>query len=259
MATNLNQATPVAMDSEFDWLRSHFPKKRPALPAAYRALYENEYKRNRGSHNTTPDFKQKLENWMHRQVAHPKNPGGAILEIGAGTLNHVNFEREDCPYDIVEPFATLYQDQPVRSRLREIYKDIGEIPTTESYAKILSVAVLEHIEDLPHLVSRSALLLHDDGVMAHGIPSEGGLLWYLGWRFGTGLSFRVRSGLPYAPLMRHEHVNGADEIMNVLKVFFGEISYSRFPLPFLHGSFYTCVTLRKPNKIKAALFLRGGA
>lgn len=248
------------MNSEFDWLRSHFPKSRPALPAGYHTLYEKEYKRNRGSHNATPDFKQKLENWMHRQVAYPKNPGGAILEIGAGTLNHVNFERNDYyAYDIVEPFTTLYKDQPARARLREIYKDISEIPSTERYTKILSVAVLEHIEDLPHLVSRSALLLHNDGVMAHGIPSEGGLLWYLGWRFGTGLSFRLRSGLPYGPLMRHEHVNSADEILRVLKVFFDEISYSRFPLPFLHGSFYTCVTLQKPNKIKAAAFLRGDA
>jgi hypothetical protein len=245
------------MDFDFNWLRSNFPKKRPALPAVYQAFYEKEYKRNRGSHNATPDFKQKLENWMHRQVAHPKSLGEAILEIGAGTLNHVNYERDDCAYDIVEPFSALYQDQAIRSRLRNIYENITEIPITKHYAKIFSVAVLEHVEDLPHLVARSALLLDDNGVMAHGIPSEGGLLWYLGWRFGTGLSFRVRTGLSYVPLMQHEHVNTANEILNVLKVFFGEISYSRFPLPFLHGSFYTCVTLRKPKKIKAALFLEG--
>lgn len=245
------------MSSEFDWLRSRFPKQRPALPPTYQTLYEQEYKRNRGSHNATPDLKQKLENWMHRQLAQTQAPEGAILEVGAGTLNHVNYERDDCVYDIVEPFAALYQDRPVRARLRRIYQGIGEISETERYAKILSVAVLEHLEDLPQLVARSALLLRDDGVMAHGIPSEGGLLWYLAWRFGTGLSFRVRTGMSYAPLMHHEHVNSAAEILHVLSMFFDEMSYNRFPLPFLHGSFYTCVVLRKPNKIKAALYLAG--
>jgi hypothetical protein len=57
--------------------------------------------------------------------------------------------------------------------------------------------------------------------------------------------------------MHHEHINNATEILNVLGTFFDELSYKRFPLPFLHGSFYTCVTLRKPNKHKAALFLEG--
>jgi hypothetical protein len=245
------------VNTEFDLLRSRFPKKRQALPSVYETFYEQEYKRNRGYDNATPDLKQKLENWMHRQVSNIQGPEGSILEIGAGTLNHLKWEQESCAYDIVEPFTALYRSQPGRTRLRNIYLEIADIPPTERYTKILSIAVLEHVEDLPHLVARSALLLNNDGVMAHGIPSEGGLLWSLAWRLGTGLSFRIRTGLSYAPLMHHEHINNATEILNVLGTFFDELSYKRFPLPFLHGSFYTCVTLRKPNKHKAALFLEG--
>lgn len=236
-------------------MRARFPKQRPTLPSAYAALYEQEYKRNRGSHNATPDFKQRLENWMHRRVSEVRAPDGDILEIGAGTLNHVPWEHEERAYDVVEPFAALYRDRPALGHLRSVYRSVEEIPATLRYAKVVSVAVLEHIEDLPSLVARSALLLLDDGVAAHGIPSEGGLLWYLAWRFGTGASFRLRTGLPYAPLMRHEHVNGAMEIMRVLGVFFEEVSYRRFPLPFLHGSFYTCGVLRKPIRAAASAFL----
>lgn len=245
------------MNAEFDWLRSHFPKQRPALPPAYQALYEQEYKRNRGSHNARPDLKQRLENWMHRQVAQARGPQGALLELGAGTLNHVPWEPQGVPYDIVEPFAALYHGQPARSRLRAVYADIEEIAPTQRYARICSVAVLEHIEDLPRVVARTACLLAPDGVAAHGIPSEGGLLWYLAWRFGTGTSFRLRTGLPYAPLMRHEHVNDAAEILRVLRVFFDQVACRRFPLPFLHGSFYTCATLRRPNRARAEQFLEG--
>jgi len=236
-------------------MRARFPKQRPTLPASYAALYEQEYKRNRGSQNANPDLKQKLESWMHRRVSEVRAPEGDMLETGAGTLNQVPWEREGRADDVVEPSVALYRDQPARAHLRPVYRRGEEIPTTARYAKIVSVAVLEHVEDLPSLVARSALLLRDDGVAAHGIPSEGGLLWYLAWRFGTGSSFRLRTGLPYAPLMRHEHVNNAMEIIRVLGVFFSELSYRRFPLPILHGSFYTCVVLRKPIRAMASAFL----
>ncbi len=245
------------MSAEFAALRARFPKTRPGLPAAYEALYEKEYKRNRGSHNRVPDLKQRLEHWMHARVAHTPAPNGPLLELGAGTLNHVDWERADCAYDIVEPFTALYQDQRARAHLSGVYPDIDAIPLEPRYAKILSVAVLEHLEELPRVVARSALLLREDGVAAHGIPSEGGLFWYLAWRFGTGLSFRLRTGLSYATLMHHEHVNDASEILSVLRIFFGEVSVRHFPLPFLHGSFYTCVTVRQPDRQKAQRYLAG--
>jgi SAM-dependent methyltransferase len=243
------------MNKDFDWLHATFPKQRTVLPAAYQALYEEEYKRNRGCHNSSPDFKQKLEHWMHRQVANTAAPDGAVLEIGAGTLNHVCWEEALRPYDIVEPFTALYEGQSARTRLRNIFQDIGDVPVGMEYSKILSVAVLEHVENLPQLVARTALLLRDDGVMVHGVPSEGGILWYLAWRFGTGLSFSLRTGLSYATLMRHEHVNNVAEIVRVLRIFFADVSCSHFPLPLLHGSFYTCVRMLTPDKERAAAYL----
>ncbi len=246
------------MNSEFDWLYSRFPKKRLVLPEAYKSLYEKEYKRNRGIFNSSINLKKKIESWMHNQVAIEKNLKGAILEIGAGSLNHVNYECKNYKYDIIEPFTALYKGQQACSRIRKIYKNIKDIPLKNRYSKIISIAVLEHIEDLPGLISRSILLLEKDGVMVHAIPSEGGFFWYLGWRFVTGISFRIRTGLSYAPLMRYEHVNNANEIISILNIFFDDVSYKRFPFPFLHGSFYTCITLRKPNKMKAELYLKGG-
>lgn len=247
------------MEQDFDWLRARFPKRRPILPSVYQTIYEQEYKRNRGNNSTVPNLKQKLEKWMHRQVSQHHSQEGPILEIGAGTLNHVYWEPDNCAYDIIEPFAALYRDQQGLERVQDIYQDIVDIPTTKRYSKILSIAVLEHVQDLSHLVAQSALLLHDKGVVVHGIPSEGGVLWYLAWRLGTGVNFRIRTGLSYVPMMHHEHINTASEILKVLGIFFDDLSYRRFPLPFLHGSFYTCLTLRKPNKYKAELFLKGCA
>lgn len=247
------------MHSKFNWLHSRFPKKRPTLPDAYIPIYENEYKRNRGYQQSNLTYKQKLEGWMHLQAAKTQAPEGPTLEIGAGTLNHLQYEQNDHPYDIIEPFLALYQDQPMRKRLRTIYQSISDIPVNERYAKIISIAVLEHLEDLPRLVAKSALLLQDDGVAIHGIPNEGGLLWYLAWRFGTGLSFRFRTGKSYKPLMHYEHINNAEEILHVLNMFFDEVSFKRYPLPSLHCSFYTSIVLKKPDKDAAIKFLDGVA
>jgi hypothetical protein len=56
--------------------------------------------------------------------------------------------------------------------------------------------------------------------MRIGIPSEGTILWRIGWALTTGIEFRARHGLNYGVLMRHEHVNTASEIESVLRVFF---------------------------------------
>jgi hypothetical protein len=56
-----------------------------------------------------------------------------------------------------------------------------------------------------------------------GVPSEGTLLWRLGWKFTTGLEFRLKYHLDYGVLMKHEHVNTAAEIEAVLKMYFENV------------------------------------
>ena len=52
------------------------------------------------------------------------------------------------------------------------------------------------------------------------------MLWKLGWKLTTGLEFRLKYGLDYAVLMRHEHVNTAFEIETVLREYFGNVKRS---------------------------------
>ncbi len=86
---------------------------------------------------------------MHRKISMIPFPSATILEIGAGTLNHVCWENPALPYDIIEPFVSLHDKKVERSHLRNIYNNIYEVPSDNEYTKILSVAVLEHIENLP--------------------------------------------------------------------------------------------------------------
>jgi hypothetical protein len=202
-----------------------FPKERAPLPPEYAAIYLQHYRNSREGNSQILGLAQRAEQWMHRQVAadvrdsEPK----ATLEIGAGNLNQLPYESRTAPYDIVEPFRELYESSPHLSRIRNIYNDVAEVPAGACYERITSVAVLEHICDLPDLVARSALLLAEGGSFRAGIPSEGTILWRLGWHMTTALDFRARYNLDYEVLMRYEHVNTAREIEDVLRYFFSEV------------------------------------
>jgi 2-polyprenyl-3-methyl-5-hydroxy-6-metoxy-1,4-benzoquinol methylase len=190
---------------------------------------------------------------MHRAVA--KAGGGPILEIGAGTLNHVPFEQSVDAYDVVEPFHTLWEDSPARSRVRTYYDDLGDVPNDLRYGRIISVAVLEHLDNLPWVIARSATMLSPGGLFQAGFPSEDGLLWGLSWRLTTGIAYRLRTGLDYAVVMHHEHLNSAREIITLVEYFFSEVQLSRFPLPFHHLSFYAAVSAREPRLDRCQSFL----
>lgn len=203
-----------------------YPKTRPPLPPRYKEIYLAHYKENREGRSFASRMAQRLERWMHIQVAMDvvrRGHGGATLEIGAGTLNHLDYEPNTSPYDIVEPFSELHEGSPLASRLRHIYADISDLAPGSRYERILAIAALEHICDLPRVVAASGLLLQDGGQFRSAIPTEGSWLWRLGWKLTTGLEFRIRHGLDYAPLLEVEHVNNAEEIEAVLAYFFHDV------------------------------------
>ncbi len=213
---------------------SNFPKVRPSLPREIQDIYAEICKSNRDGRTFASSLAQKMESWMHRQVAKDvasyKDSVKVTLELGAGTLNQLPYEPNVRWYDIVEPFIDLYKNSPFLERIRNIYSDISEIPSSNCYDRITSIAAFEHICNLPEVIARCALLLAENGVLRAGIPSEGTFLWTLGWKITTGLEFRLRHGLNYGLIMNYEHVNTAKEIEEVLEYFFKEIKCKVFGL-----------------------------
>jgi hypothetical protein len=234
-------------------LLASYPRTRPPLSPAHEAVYAQQYKLNREGGSVADGAAQKLEQWMHRKVA--GRSGGPVLELGAGTLNHLPFETGAEPYDIVEPFRELFADKPALARVRRHYDSVQDVPEGERYRRIVSIAVLEHLTDLPRDLARSALLLEDGGIFQAGIPSEGGFLWWLGWRGATGLGYYLRTRLDYGVVMRHEHVNKALEIEALVRHLFDEVRVSRFPTPFHQLSFYAYIEGSRPRRDRALALL----
>lgn len=229
-----------------------FPKKRPILSEELEDIYAKQYKENRNGETPISSLAQKLETWMHKKVAKAKPTQRwnvfDTLEIGAGTLNQLPFELKRGNYDFIEPLDFLYLDSPYLKNTRNAFSDICDIPASVYYSRITSVAVLEHVEDLPNLIEKCIEHMEDGGVFACGIPSEGGFLWGAAWRLSTGLEFRIRTGLNYSELMRHEHLNDAKEIEYLLRYYFKTIKLCRFGLG-MHFSLYTYIECRNPRTL----------
>lgn len=240
-----------------DDLLGSYPRERPPLTPAHERIFAEQYKLNRDGGTAVDGAAQRLERWMHRKVA--AVPGAPVLELGAGTLNHLKFEPDTVPYDVVEPFVDLYRSSPDRERVRAFYESVQDIPLAQRYRRIISIAVLEHLTQLPTDLAHSALLLDEDGVFQAGIPSEGGLLWWLAWRNSTGLAYYLRTGLDYGVVMRHEHVNDAPTIVDLVRHFFGSVRVKRFPTPFHQMSFYAYLEARAPKRDVAQRFLGGAS
>jgi hypothetical protein len=138
-----------------------------------------------------------------------------------------------------------------------MYDDIGDVPDDRRYSRIISVAVLEHLQDLPRVLAASARHLLSDGKFQALIPTEGGFLWGASWRLTTGIAYRLRTGLDYKTMMRHEHINDSREIIELVGHFFETVQISRFPLPGHHSSFYTYIEASTPRLAVASQFLEG--
>lgn len=236
-----------------------FPKSRPPLPKEIEEIYSTHYKSNREGDTTAASLAQRLEAWMHRKVAADvagtSGTNKSTLEVGAGTLNQLQYEPNVGPYDIVEPFTSLYQDSKHLPRVRNIFNDISQVHDGVKYDRITSVATFEHILNLPELVARCGLLLAEGGALRTAIPSEGTILWTLGWKLTTGLEFKMKYGLDYGLLMKHEHVNRASEIREVLEYFFAEVRSNVFGVakPLSLYQFYEC---RQPRLDKCREYAR---
>jgi len=234
----------------------NFPKQRSVLPEAYQKIYADHYKKNRDGATAATSVSNKMEEWLHKKAAadlQGKNDK-ATLEIGAGTLNQLQYE-DTAPYDIIEPFKSLFEGNPLLAKVRNIYNDIDEIELKPQYDRITAIATFEHVTDLPKVVAKSCLMMNEGGSLRISIPNEGTILWKLGYTLTTGIEFWLKHKLPYHILMNHEHVNKASEVEEVLKYFYDDCKCSCFGVS--KGlAFYRFYECKQPHITRANEYLK---
>lgn len=217
-----------------------FPKVRPPLPKNYQDIYDDHFVANRAGVGLAHRLTVFMERWMHKRISRLGNEEQDILEIGAGNLNHLKFEKFKC-YDVIEPNIVILEGSNKESkRIRNRFSNIDEINDFQ-YDRVISIAVLEHIEDLPSLLVTSKKLLKKKCFFQAAIPTEGGFLWYLFSYVLKGLIFRFKYGLDYKILMAHEHLNTEEEIIGLVRETFDQVKVIRYPTRFKHLSLYSYI------------------
>ena len=224
---------------EYSDILKKFPKKRIVLSEEYLRIYNEHYKSNRGGEGFANKIAQKMELWMHKKVS--KRKGEDILELGAGNLNHIKYENSFKNYDIVEPFKELYKNNNELLKVRKEFNSIFDVQN--KYDKIVSIATLEHLLNLPKEITYCKNLLKKKGILQIAVPCEGELAFKLGWLFTTAISFKLKYNLDYSKMIKYEHVNSLHEILIILQNNFKIINFSRSPfiLPIKNLSFYAYI------------------
>ena len=224
---------------EYQEILKKYPKKRIILDQEYLKVYNEHYKNNRGGQGFANKIAQKMESWMHKIVS--KKEGEDILELGAGNLNHIKYEKSFKNYDIVEPFKELYKNETHLNKVRKEFVSIFEVKN--SYDKIISIATLEHLENLPKEIIYCKNLLKKRGILQVAVPCEGEIAFKLGWLITTAIAFKIKYNLDYSKMIKYEHVNTLNEILIILKNNFKIKKFSRSPfiLPIKNFSFYAYI------------------
>ena len=217
------------------------------LPPKYQQIYEEFYLDYSNANNFFRKLSLLVERWYHIQAYKEMPTANSILEIGAGNLNHIKFEKNFKSYDVVEPKEFLLNSAEDKYKLliRNRYKNISEIPNNISYDKVIAIAVIEHIEELGYLLNEISKRLKEDGSFLVEIPAEGEFLWWLGWRLTTGIGFWLKYKLDYGIIMRYEHVNNVQKIFVEIKKYFLIEKVKSFPFNFKNGRLYIHIKCRK--------------
>lgn len=178
---------------------------------------------------------------------------GPALEVGAGRGEHLALERaQGFPldqYHVVEQLPSMakvlraaYKQSKVRvadCQKRMPYR-------AKSFERVIAIHVLEHLPNLPGFLREAhRLLRRPQGRLLVVIPCEGGWGYQVARTFTSKRQFEKRYGVPYEPMIRSDHVNTAQEVIDELGRLFVVEHRQWFPawLPSVHLNLCLGLTL----------------
>jgi len=161
-----------------------------------------------------------------------------VLEVGAGTGEHVNFVRHK-----FEEYTLVDLDQKTldvaKKKLEGSHAGKFEFECQEgselkfddnTFDRLIATHVLEHIYQ-PHLVLKEWIrVVKDGGVLSILIPTDPGIAWRLGRHLGPRRN-AISHGIAYDYIMAREHVNSCYNLIAILRHYFPGGKESWWPLP----------------------------
>jgi len=156
------------------------------------------------------------------------------LEIGPGLGEHITYENlENQQYSVIELRDNMAK--VLRKRFPAVKTYVGDIQkqtefNDKQFDRVIAVHVLEHLPDLPSALREIHRILKDDGHFTAVIPCEGGLAYSFARCISTDQIFKKRFKMKYTLLMKTEHVNLPNEIIEEIIRDFTVVKNEFFPL-----------------------------
>lgn len=217
--------------------RSKWPKVFPPLTPEQRAISDDFMKY---WHDVLPKKYGIVDEFNHNYVV--KNAPANFkrtLEIGAGSGEHMNYEKLDAEQtknyvavDIRENMvAELHKKFPaIQSVVGDCQQHLGF--EDNHFDRVLAIHVLEHLPNLPEAVKEMYRLCDKDiGTLSIVIPCEGSWAYSLARRISAKRIFEKRYNQSYRWFIEREHINLPDEILGELSKYFTMESSTYFPIP----------------------------
>jgi ubiquinone/menaquinone biosynthesis C-methylase UbiE len=172
-----------------------------------------------------------IEKFNHGYPLRTFASGCRTLEIGAGIGSHLLYEdykRQE--YHAIELREELCQ------KIRENFPTVNAVTgdcqerlpyEDRSFNRVLAIHVLEHLPNLPACLNELWRVLADNGRLSVVIPTEGGLATLIARNLSARLEFEKAFRQNYNWLIKSEHINMPDEILEELSHFF-KVTHKRF-------------------------------
>src|SRR5512146_3078203 len=161
-----------------------------------------------------------------------------VLEIGAGTGEHVSFVRHgfdqyvlsDLDAKTLEVAKSKLGDKFGNRLMFETQSGEGLSYADISVDRIIAAHVLEHIYQPHQALKEWRRVIKSGGVISILIPTDPGVAWRLGRHLGPRRN-AVAQGIAYDYVMAREHVNSCNNLIALLRHYFPDRIEAWWPLP----------------------------
>lgn len=163
---------------------------------------------------------------------------GRVLEVGAGTGEHLPFVRHKFGEYILtdlDPKALEVARKKLEGRHEgkvkfETHAGSSLAYPDNSFDRVVAVHVLEHIYQ-PHLALKEWYrVLQPGGILSILIPTDPGVAWRLGRHLGPRRN-ALAQGIAYDYVMAREHVNSCNNLIALLRHYFPQRREAWWPFP----------------------------
>ena len=201
----------------------------------YRARFSEVYD-NSNYESSLQSFVMRASHELTERPFDQHQKFGRVLEVGAGTGEHLAFVRHDFDEYVLSDMDAKTLEVAARKalprhaqRLKFSVQHGGQIDAADSsYDRLVATHVLEHIY-YPHLALKEWRRdVKNGGTLSILIPTDPGLAWRLGRKLGPRKN-AIAQNIAYDYVMAREHVNSCNNLVALMRHYFPHGTESWWP------------------------------